>query len=257
MSDIPEPIALYLERRERALDEVRRLLASIINYEGEPSDIDPDAGALRDRPGLDSLDAVEVLVGLEIDLGIKLEGDDPMRLGLRSVNGVVDAVMRVRGAAMTLASEVRALRSSVALSRASHIAVVAVEGPDALELLQAASTQSPYVREGRVRHALLLREDASVFADVFIVKVEESFLVLAEGPDEPALVAALEGAREHATSKQATVRAMHDEWAILGIDGPYAWEVISRLLGPSALGMPYLTLLRREELLLSPCGQDG
>ena len=54
-------------------------------------------GPLRHGLGLDSLDAVEVLIGLEIDLGIKLEGDDPMQLGLRSVNGVVDVVMRARG----------------------------------------------------------------------------------------------------------------------------------------------------------------
>ena len=90
-------VALYLERREKALDEVRRLLASIINFDGEPADIDPDAGLFGTGLGMDSLDAVEILVGLEIDLGIKLEGDDPRRLGLRSVNGVVDAVMRARG----------------------------------------------------------------------------------------------------------------------------------------------------------------
>ncbi len=92
-----DDIALYLERRERALREVRVLLASIINYMGDPTDIDPDAGLFGTGLGLDSLDAVEVLIGLEIDLGIKLEGDDPRRLGLRSVNGVVDAVMRARG----------------------------------------------------------------------------------------------------------------------------------------------------------------
>jgi acyl carrier protein len=86
-----------LERRERALGEVRRLLASIMSFEGDPADIDPDAGLFGTGLGLDSLDAVEVLVGLEIDLGIKLQGDDPIRLGLRSVNGVVDAVMRARG----------------------------------------------------------------------------------------------------------------------------------------------------------------
>jgi acyl carrier protein len=97
MSDVPEEVAVYLERRERALAEVRRLLASIINYAGDPEDIDPDAGLFGTGLGLDSLDAVEVLVGLEADLGIKLDGDDPMQLGLRSVNGVVDAVMRVRG----------------------------------------------------------------------------------------------------------------------------------------------------------------
>ena len=97
MNDIPADIAVYVERRERALGEVRKLLASIINFDGDPHDIDPDAGLFGTGLGLDSLDAVEVLIGLEIDLGIKLEGDDPMKLGLRSVNGVVDAVMRARG----------------------------------------------------------------------------------------------------------------------------------------------------------------
>ena len=94
---IPPEIALYLENREKTLVEVQRLLASIINFEGDPKELDPDAGLFGTGLGLDSLDAVEVLIGLEIDLGVKLDGDDPMKLGLRSVNGVVDAVMRARG----------------------------------------------------------------------------------------------------------------------------------------------------------------
>jgi acyl carrier protein len=97
MIDIPEGVASYLAARERALGEVRRLLASIINYTGDPEDIDPDTGLFGTGLGLDSLDAVEVLIGLDADLGVKLEGDDPIQLGLRSVNGVVDAVMRFRG----------------------------------------------------------------------------------------------------------------------------------------------------------------
>jgi acyl carrier protein len=94
---IPEDVNHYLERRTQTLDEVRKLLASIINYTGDPNDIDPDAGLFGTGLGLDSLDAMEVLVGLDIDLGVKLEGDDPVRLGLRSVNSVVDVVMRARG----------------------------------------------------------------------------------------------------------------------------------------------------------------
>ena len=97
MSDLPPDVALYLERRERALHDVRKLLASILDFKIEPADIDPDASLFGTGLGLDSLDAVEILVGLDIDLGIKLEGDDPRRLGLRSVNAVVDAVMRARG----------------------------------------------------------------------------------------------------------------------------------------------------------------
>ena len=97
MSDIDADVALYLDRRELALGEVRRLLASIIDFKGNPEDIDPDASLFGTGLGFDSLDAVEVIIGLEVDLGIKLEGDDPMQLGLRNVNGVVDAVMRARG----------------------------------------------------------------------------------------------------------------------------------------------------------------
>ncbi len=97
MKAVSPTIARYLERREETLGEVRRLLAHIINFPGAPEDIDPDAGLFGTGLGLDSLDAVEVIVGLESDLGIKLDGDDPIKLGLRSVNGIVDTVMRERG----------------------------------------------------------------------------------------------------------------------------------------------------------------
>ncbi len=97
MNDIPEKTVRYLERREQTLGEVRRLLVHVMNFEGDPEDLDPDAALFATGLGLDSLDAVEILMGLETDLGVKLEGDDPVALGLRSINGVVDVVMRERG----------------------------------------------------------------------------------------------------------------------------------------------------------------
>ena len=155
---------------------------------------------------------------------------------------------------MSVSDEVRAIRSSAGLSRASHVAILRVEGAGALDLLQRTSTQSPYVREGRVRHTLLLREDASVFADAFVVKVEDAFVVLAEGPSERELVAWLTNAKR---DEQVEVRGTSDAWAAFGVDGPYAWEIVSGVLGPVVLGMPYLTLLRREEVLCLRAGKTG
>ncbi len=158
---------------------------------------------------------------------------------------------------MSLVTEVAALRGSAGLTRAAHIVIVRVEGPDALDFLQGVSTQSPYMREGRVRHTLLLRDDASVFADAFIVNVEEAFLVIAEGPTEQELLAWLTALKERSSTKQVTLRGMQEEWVTFGVDGPYAWEVVSGLLGPVALGLPYLALLRREDTLCLRAGKTG
>jgi glycine cleavage system aminomethyltransferase T len=159
---------------------------------------------------------------------------------------------------MSLATEVSALRRSAGLSRADHVRIVSVDGPDALDFLQTVSTQSPYVREGRVRHALFLRDDGSIIADAFLVKVEDSFLVLAEGPAQDEVVTWLESARERSpTAKEVTFRSMREDWVALGVDGPYAWEVVAGLLGPVVLGQPYLTLFRRGDVLCLRAGKTG
>jgi acyl carrier protein len=90
-------VEVYLGQRERTLTEVRRLVARTLDLKGDPADIDPDSALFGTGLGMDSLDAVEILISLEVDLGVKLEGDDPVRLGLRSVNALVDAVMLARG----------------------------------------------------------------------------------------------------------------------------------------------------------------
>jgi len=158
---------------------------------------------------------------------------------------------------MSLASEVSAIRSSAGLSRSAHIVIVRVDGAGALDFLQTASTQSPYMREGRVRHTLLLKDDASLLADAFIVNIDDGFLVIAEGPSEAALVQWLEQLRDRAGAKNVTVRGTSEEWTTFGVDGPYAWEVAAAFMGPTTLGQPYLTLSRREDMMCLRAGKTG
>ncbi len=159
---------------------------------------------------------------------------------------------------MSLVDEVRALRSSAGLSRASHVAVVHVEGPDAIDLLQHACTQAPYLREGRARHTLLLRHDGGVFADAYVAAFDDGYVVLAEGPDEGDLVSWLEALKTRDSGdRKAEIRGQSAEWVVFGVDGPFAWEVVTGLLGPGVLGMPYLTLLRRDDVLCVRGGKTG
>ena len=158
---------------------------------------------------------------------------------------------------MSLADEVGAVRRSAGVSRGTHVALVRVEGPGALELLQGASTRSPHLREGRVRHTLFLHDDGSLFADVLVVNLGPSWLVLAEGPDEAALASWLERSSEVDQARHTSVVALGKESAVLELDGPYAWEVAAGLLGPAVLGMPYLTVLQREDIVCLRAGKTG
>jgi glycine dehydrogenase len=157
-----------------------------------------------------------------------------------------------------LEKQVHGLRASAGLSRADHVTMLHVEGASAFDLLEYASTRRLYLRESQVRHALLLDDHGGVFADVYIGSGDDGFYVLAEGPGEAALTAWLETARDRQLpGASARIRGLSAERVCLGIDGPYAWEVVSGLLGPAVLGMPYLTLLRREEVLCLRAGKTG
>jgi sarcosine oxidase subunit alpha len=159
---------------------------------------------------------------------------------------------------VTLGTQVRVLRSSAGLSRQGDLALVHVDGPGAFDRLERACARRLHLREGQVRHTLLLRDDAAVFADVYVGSADDGFYVIAEGPEEAELLAWLEAVGERAPpAARAELRGLSSERVALGIDGPYAWEVAAALLGPTVLGMPYLTVLRRADVLCMRAGKTG
>ncbi len=88
----------YLERRRQVLAEVRDILITRLKVERAPEHIDPDAFLFGTGLGLDSVDAVELVVALEQRLGLKLpEGARTLR-SLRTVGTVIDQVLGVEEA---------------------------------------------------------------------------------------------------------------------------------------------------------------
>lgn len=87
----------YCRRREEALDGIRRLLIASLDLPCDPDEIDPDTALFGTGLGLDSVDAVEIVIALEIEFGVKLAEDTTRRRALRSVNSLVDAVLAARG----------------------------------------------------------------------------------------------------------------------------------------------------------------
>lgn len=83
----------YAERRLEILGRVRRLLIDNLRVQREPDEIDPDAALFGSGLGLDSLDAVELLVCLDADFGVKLPDDAFGRAEMRTVNSLVDLIL--------------------------------------------------------------------------------------------------------------------------------------------------------------------
>jgi acyl carrier protein len=96
MSAVIDDLAARARDREQALAAVRRLLIDSLDMRREPDEIDPDTALFGTGLGLDSVDAVEIVIALETELGVKLPDERTRRRALRSVNAMVDAVLASR-----------------------------------------------------------------------------------------------------------------------------------------------------------------
>ena len=86
-------LAGYIRRRSDVLERIRRMLAVCLKLQVDPREIDPDTALFGTGLGIDSLDAVEIVVAMEIEFGISLADPILRRSSLRSVNSLVDLVL--------------------------------------------------------------------------------------------------------------------------------------------------------------------
>ena len=156
---------------------------------------------------------------------------------------------------MTTVDEVRAIRESVGLSRLDHVCYLRLTGPRAHEVLDRVIAGTLRVRDGQMRHALLLTEDAFPFADAYVGRDDEDLFLLADGADAATLI---DHIRRHAPAGAAfDIENRSESHAILALDGPYAWELLGAAIDPEVIGLPYLTFYHREGMLCYRAGKTG
>ena len=90
-------LAHYIARRTDVLAKIRRMLVISLSLRRKPEEIDPDTSLFGTGLGIDSIDAVEILVAMEIEFGVKLQDPIDRRRQLRSVNALVDLVLANEG----------------------------------------------------------------------------------------------------------------------------------------------------------------
>jgi acyl carrier protein len=85
-------------RLESLRAEIKRLIVKELNLEGrDPSSIEDDAPLFGEGLALDSLDALQLAVALEEQMGVRIPDGDESRAIFRSVRALADHVAKVRG----------------------------------------------------------------------------------------------------------------------------------------------------------------
>jgi acyl carrier protein len=83
----------YVQRREEILRKVLLLLIRDLKVKREPDAIDPDTPLFATGLGLDSVDAVELVICLQREFNLYLADDQEVVRKTRTVNSIIDCVL--------------------------------------------------------------------------------------------------------------------------------------------------------------------
>ena len=154
-----------------------------------------------------------------------------------------------------LDAQVLGVRESVAVTRLDHVRRVRFRGDDARTAVDHLCTGALRARDGQLQHVLMLSDEGRCFADAYLMCDDEEYELLIDGPDTGALEAHLAAHVDPALDVEIENRsATH---TIIALDGPYAWELVSRVAGADAIGLPYMTFFHGAEWSCYRAGRTG
>lgn len=149
---------------------------------------------------------------------------------------------------------VLAVREAAAVTRLDHLSLLRLRGPAARAALDRLCAGLLRLRDGQLQHVLLLDDEAHAFADAYALRDDEDYELLVDGPDREAL---REHLARHVGKEGVDVEDRTGTHAVIGIDGPFAWEVLSQLAGAETVGLPYLTFFHTGSWTCARAGRTG
>ncbi|MBL8259893.1 MAG: aminomethyltransferase family protein [Candidatus Competibacteraceae bacterium] len=145
-------------------------------------------------------------------------------------------------------TEYQKLRQGVTLTDCSHFGHFRLEGPDALRLIDRLSFADPHrLAADRLLPSYALHEDGSLFFEMLVADAGDSYRLMTEGVD-PLEVAALLHRLAASRSFEVAIVDETQTQSFIGLNGPYAWELLKDVIGPGVIGLRPLESLSGNQL---------
>ncbi|MBW3669051.1 MAG: aminomethyltransferase family protein [Actinobacteria bacterium] len=154
--------------------------------------------------------------------------------------------------------EYTALRQRRALFDFSHLGRIKISGRGALDFLQEQVARDiTYLFPEKSLTSLMLDEEGRPFDVVVVYKVQGGYILETSVGHGAATLERLRAA----APDEVEVTDLSEELAVVGIEGPFAWEVLGRLYEPQLTGLPYQGVAtiewEGEEVRVSRTGFTG
>ncbi len=95
MSAAPADVLTKIEERKAILTAIKEELVDRLELEFEPNDIDDDTFLFGGGLSLDSIDSMEIIIGMQSRFGVMIPEDDSSPL--RTINTLADFVVKEGG----------------------------------------------------------------------------------------------------------------------------------------------------------------
>jgi glycine cleavage system aminomethyltransferase T len=149
----------------------------------------------------------------------------------------------------------KAIRNSVALEEESELRCLQLIGTGAFEVLDLICPCDIYLYNGQIKHTLLLNERGIPFADIYACRDGDNAYILGYGPDSKYIIKWI---KEHTRSiSDYSITDLMESHSTLTLNGPYAWELCAEVVGSEILGLPYLSMISLNNVLVFRAGMTG
>lgn len=237
----------YRKSREQALLAVKDLIIDRLSLDMTGREIDDDAALFGAGLGLDSIDALDLVIGIEERFNLTI-GEDDLHV-FRSVNSLVDYVLSrldesQSPASVDLLGKVEFKQDPEVLSayerlREEHIAFLAEEyvyeiGEDdesVKALNNIVSTDIALMEPNKISITAIFSASGGVEALAQLYMFEDLYWLVSETD--------ISGSFSFVENASLNFKNISKEYSSLVLEGPYAWRVIRDLVGFEVLGLSY------------------